>query len=709
MIWTELPTSPATPVVLLLDEPEMSAGYALELTTPARVDKSLAAKEERRVFGRSFRLSTEYTLALDTAAQCSAFRDGLKRLKGELLGVPLWMDQVTLPAASIAGTHTLAGDGTRPIRAGEWYVVFNGDPTAAEIVKVTGWSAANATIAGALEATWPAGSILVPLMFGRFTERPKAEAVTDMHARVPVHLREDSPYALRVNALGTPSIPVLGANVPGHTSAPIWKFAPEGNVRPINSTEADAITKEFGYVREVPRYDYSQPVRRGLEADFTATSRAQIESIELFFRDRRGTTRPFFVPSWLSDLELAADAAIGAGTLQTVVSVYADPAYTGHPGQPYLAVCDPLTDAVDAFKVASVSAGTITLTGTTPRAYRRGDWIVTHLLSARFGTATLRWEYETDQWARTRLNFLEQTDEYLTPSSDEPEPVFLFRFTENLRAPFTPTVWRFTSYEDAFTVDGDGTYTPAPFGFGEFRQSTRLEDEELEIRSWLFAGNPLGRLWPITIEGPLLVELFEADAALPLAEPELLFKGEIAGCEPEGKGVIASAVPWGRTLEQRLPNFRFQGPCNYLVYGTGCGADPTVFRISGTIVSADLDGRRLIINAGGAKPEGYFASGGFLEVLLSGGTKVETRGVLQSEPWASGTQTRLTLTFPLTTAIGSLPGLSARAYPGCDGYPRTCGGTFANYDNYGGHWFVPRENPSIKAIPTKTGGGGKKG
>lgn len=709
MIWTDLPTSPATPIVLLLDEPEMSAGYAIELSTPAKVDKSLASKEERRVFARSFRLSVEYTLALETAAQCSALRHGLKRLKGEMLGVPLWMDQVLLSAAAAAGATTLVGDGTRPIRAGEWYVLTGGNPAGPyELVKVTGWSGASATLAGALQAAWPKESMLVPLMFGRFVERPEAEAITDADAQVPVAIREDSPYALRVNVLGTPSIPALGANVPGHTTAALWTLAPEAT-RQIDRTQADAIAEQLGYGRQTSRYDYSQPVRRGLEADFTCHSRAQIEAIELFFRDRRGTTRPFFTPSWQSDLELTANAASGASTLSTRVGVYADPDYDDHPGQPYLAVCDPLTDRVDPFKVATVAAGTVTLTGTTPRAYPLAEeWMVSHLLAVRFGAAALRWEYETDQDARTRLAFIEQTDEYLSPSSAEPEPVFLFRFTEKLRAPFAPTVWRFTSYEDVWAVSGDGSYTPGPFSFGAVKETTRLDRDELRIRSWLFPGNPLLRLWPLTLEGPLQVELFEADAATPAAAPELLFAGEIEGSEPDGPMTEATAVPWGRTLEQRLPTFRIQGPCNYTVYEPGCDKSRSAMRITGTVVSADLAGRRIIVGAGGAKPEGYFASGGYVEILLAG-DKAETRAVLQSEPWASGTQTRLTLSYPLTTAVGSLPGKTAQIYPGCDGYPSTCGQVFENYDNYGGHFYVPRENPAIKAVPTKTGGGGKKG
>lgn len=83
-------------IALCLAAPNWEQPIVVELTLPATVERSLSADESRRVFASSVRYELEYKALFPTAADSTDFRVWLNRLKGELVAVPMWTDQVEL-------------------------------------------------------------------------------------------------------------------------------------------------------------------------------------------------------------------------------------------------------------------------------------------------------------------------------------------------------------------------------------------------------------------------------------------------------------------------------------------------------------------------------------------------------------------------------------------------------------------------------------
>ena len=87
-----------------------------------------------------------------------------------------------------------------------------------------------------------------------------------------------------------------------------------------------------------------------------------------------------------------------------------------------------------------------------------------------------------------------------------------------------------------------------------------------------------------------------------------------------------------------------------------------------------------------AQGNDYYA-GGWIET--GAGANFETRPIL------SNLGTQFEILKPLKNAT---VGQSIDFYPGCDGQPSTCNTKFSNLVNFGGHPFVPQQNPTHKAM-----------
>lgn len=110
-----------------------------------------------------------------------------------------------------------------------------------------------------------------------------------------------------------------------------------------------------------------------------------------------------------------------------------------------------------------------------------------------------------------------------------------------------------------------------------------------------------------------------------------------------------------------------------------CGADRTLFRVSGTVTGGA--GNTVQAAAFAGQPDHYFV-GGFIEWTADG--DVEWRFITGH---VGDTLTLLTaLSIPVGTALDALPGCDHS--PGDNGCAR-----FSNNVNYGGQAFIPNKNP----------------
>jgi hypothetical protein len=682
-------------IALCLTPPDWAREVKVELNIPTDVAKGISARESRRSFAQSARYTLEYQLDSADAKASTEMRIGLQRLKGETVAVPMWTDQCELSAAKNAGSTVLQKTADMPVRYGAEWILLNDAGTVFEIVVVTAIDATEIHLAAGTAFAWPANTLIFPLLFGRLSERPKFEGITDEILEGTVKFQENSPFARRLNPTAG-AIPTVGANITAFSAMKLFAVQPNWD-KPIDTTEVDILYRTIGFGRTDARQVYDQPVRRGSEFGFLQGARSDIAAIERFFVDRRGTTRVFMMPTWRGDLRLTQDLPIGgdAQLITVEASEYSDATRPAQPGDPYIALISD-TATIDPHKVLTVDEDGLHTQVAVSAAHQYARTIVSHLMLGRFAEAKLSWNYTTDGLASTRLKFIETPDEYATPNSVLPEPVFLYRFTEQLG---TPQYWRFTSYENQFVL-GSETFVPGPFSHGSIRASTKLDQEKIDLMSFNFSGNPLAKFLPFSLEAALALDILEADELDPGATPRTVFTGEVWDLDPKGDEWKSLCLVFGRNLEKQFPNFFIQKVCNYAIYSPvpRCGVDKNAFKTTGNILS--LAGAEIHVGAGNSAAVDYFATG-FLETGAA--AAFERRTILHSEPITGGI--KLILSRPLLKAV---VGQALNMFPGCNGAIETCITRFNNLRRFGGHAYVKNTNPSIKAMEAKQVSGGKK-
>lgn len=681
---------------LLPYEPEWSQTMKVTAKMVTDVERGLSAVESRRVFGSTARYEMEYQAHVAGVLECTRLKQGLDRMKGETVIVPLWTDGMEL-AAGISPTATsLSISGDLRARGSAYYIILNEDTLTYEFVTVSGISGSTVTLAAGVTLAWPAGTRIYPLLFGRFGERPQLTPVTSNRLTAAFHILEDAP-AFRAVFAPASSQGTVGATVPDLADRPFLAIPPDVTEEFTLSSEEDAQTHEIGFTRLTSRYDYAQAPRRLQEMQWTGLNRAQIADLERFFVDRNGVVEAFAVPTWLDDINLSADIAAAATTIHADASAWNDAAYAARPGQPYIALYDD-GDVPTPLSVSSIDIGGIHLAVACPRAFTAARTLGCNLLLVRFANAQLEWEYKNGRVASTRLQMVEVPGEYATTPTPLPKPAFLYEFTEDLP---TPVVWRFTSYESTLTTLGHD-WAPGPFSHDVIKGGIKLEREEVEIDSWDVAGNPLSLFRPFSLEGSLTLRIIEVDVADLTGATTILFAGEVVQVEPEGKYLKATASVGGQLFDLQVPTWSIGPTCNYTVYSRACGLVKTAFEKDGTIAAA-VAGSQTIRVAGAAfnTTAANALATGWLEI--SGGLAgFIRRNVLANLVW-SGAYVECSIHRPAT-----LDGTeTVKFFAGCDGSPDRCT-ALGNFIRFGGARYVPDVNPTLTAVPQISTTGQKK-
>lgn len=693
-------------MALLLALPDWSTPITVEVSIPDDQETGLSGLVSARSFAESPRLTLAFKTYLASAADSTTLRLWLMQLQGQTMAVPMWTDQTEMANAIASGATSITKTADNPVFSGASWIILSADASTYEIVTVNSIVGNTITLAAGTSNAWPAGTMMYPLLFGKFHERPKAEAITDETLTAQFKIDENSSYARRLNPFAG-AIPTVGSGIASFSALPLFDIQPSWE-KPLDTTEVDIIYKQIGFLRQEQQQVYGNPVRRGTELTFYQASRAEIAKLARIYVDRRGRTRPFMTPTWKGDLRLTQDLPVGSNARLVPVepTKFTDPGRPLNPGDYYFAFVGS-DGSVDCQQLTFIDFDGLHMVSAIVASHPFMTTKLSHLLLTRFADKKLTLSYDTDGKATAKVKVIEAPNEY-TGIVSLPEPVFLYRFTHQLSA---PQYSRFTSYENTFVTNTSETFLPGPFSHGSLKLSAKLDQEKLELESFNFSGNPLGLFIPFALEAKLIVDVLEADALNPSTPPKVIFSGRVAEVDAAGNEWKAICQAFGGVLERPFPNFFVQKVCNYVVYTPApcCGVDKNAFKSVGTI--AAIATRTIDVTSSGANtleaaaaaltpPQQYFALG-FIEV--GSGATFEQRMILNSIAITGGV--RLVLDSPLRNAIVSS---SINMYPGCDGAHDTCLNKFANLSRFGGHAFVPDVNPTIKAMTAKTVSPGKK-
>jgi uncharacterized phage protein (TIGR02218 family) len=238
--------------------------------------------------------------------------------------------------------------------------------------------------------------------------------------------------------------------------------------------------------------------------------------------------------------------------------------------------------------------------------------------------------------------------------------------------------WYYTS-GDVAVVYGGHTYEPAPIKRDtiQFREGDEVSTLSLTASdltgpiATYISSNPVDLYW-------IELRKFFRDQVTPAAL--VLFIGQIKSVSMNGAEASVECVGFERMFNEPIPRFRYGPQCNWTLFDGRCGLNRASYKVTGT-VTIEPGSRDLVLVAAALSghEDGYFTLG-----------VAETATAQRLITNHDGDEA--TIRF----AIGGLvDGASVDFYPGCDGRMETCREKFNNLIRFGGHPYVPLDNPAL--------------
>lgn len=250
-------------------------------------------------------------------------------------------------------------------------------------------------------------------------------------------------------------------------------------------------------------------------------------------------------------------------------------------------------------------------------------------------------------------------------------PVECYRFIGSFRE------YLYTSADEPVTLDGR-TYQPAAISRDSLRAGTQ-EDDTLALELTLPHDTTVVREYAYADSPPALsLEVFRVhrDSNF-VTDFILMWKGEVISFSVDGRTATLS-VPsiFARALQGDVPTIYWQGPCNHVLFDNQCGLN-----------RADYITETSILLVSGTDIE--VVDQGFADNFLVSGEMVNLRtGERRLITFNQANLLKVRVKFA-DARVGDTVQLSA----GCDHSFTTCKAKFSNGLRFGGHPFIPADNP----------------
>lgn len=675
-----------SPVVLFMLPPNFATEIKVSLSVMDQAQVTQNNKSSTRSFTDKGRYTIEMECLCGNVQESTDVRMGLNRLKNEYVSLPLWVDNVVLTAQTTAGTSTATYSGAfPPARFGAFWIFIDLDTYIFEILSVTSVTGTTVTFSTPTVFTWPIGSILMPLIFGRFSvsNPPTFTKLTESVNTLAFTFEEKSPLSNAINPFPS-SLATVQTNIGLSGPERLWNVPCTYSSSEADNVVVDIDYERIGFVREDAAYTYPQVPRRVTELSFELCTRKQIALIESIFIDRRGRTINMWVPTFRNDLDLIV-ATPGSNPSQVFIngnSRYLDTNFTTHPGYPYLCLNDNTGQAIFPFKISSIAGNVIFPIVPITQAFAVNAKISALILS-RFQDAQIQWTYRSDGYAYTTIKWVEATEDYFSPPFQElvAQGYHFYNVNEAVN-----THWWYTSFESTLVVPTLGTFIPGLFSHAEIKMGLDMGSDEADIVSFQFVGNPLSLLMPWTLVGDLNVDIFDINRIS--LTWDRLFSGTVEELNTEGAKITAKVLGFGGMYDQQFHRHVMAGDCPYAVYSPECGAGRSAANTV-TVTITSISGNNIIVSPPVGGPGNVFANG---LCQINGGPQVQFLHIVQN----NSTSFQLSRP-PVSTPIGSIATISL----GCDGTSVQCEGFFNNLVNFGGEDNIPPTNPSVTAVATK--------
>lgn len=247
------------------------------------------------------------------------------------------------------------------------------------------------------------------------------------------------------------------------------------------------------------------------------------------------------------------------------------------------------------------------------------------------------------------------------------EPVECYRFAQG------SNTWFYTS------ADADQTYLRDVYATELITRAPTEQNQEdwsgsLEVT--LPADNQVSLLWADYLPvSPVALTIYRVHRSAP-TDGVTIFVGTVSGCKYSDGQAVLTCNPLTGAFRRPVPWQMYQSQCNHPLYGTGCGVNKNLFRLS--VVLDGVSGMQVTAAALAGQADGWW-SNGWLQ---------DSSGAIRWILAHAGD------TIQLVAAIAGLaPGDTVSVYAGCDRTEATCRTKFSNLDRFGGWSRIPLKNP----------------
>lgn len=256
-------------------------------------------------------------------------------------------------------------------------------------------------------------------------------------------------------------------------------------------------------------------------------------------------------------------------------------------------------------------------------------------------------------------------------SINQSAPVECYRFVGSFRE------YLYTSADRQVQLGGR-TYLPAAIRRESLRAGTQ-DDDNLALEIQLPFDTTVVRDYAYADSPPALrLEMYRSHRGLNMSSDfVLLWRGEVVSFNVDGR-IASLVIPsvFARLLQGDVPSAFWQAPCNHVLFDTRCGLSRSTYSTTTSVVL--VAGREIQV-----------ADQEFSNAFLVGGEMVNQRnGERRMITSNEDNLIEVRVNF-VDMRVGDTVELTA----GCDHSFATCKAKFDNGLRYGGHPFIPSDNP----------------
>jgi hypothetical protein len=290
--------------------PDWAAGLLERLEWYTDVLQAYKGQEQRRSLRLAPRQQIELAITLSGADR--RHMEAVLWGKGsQLFALPLWFDAIPLTATLTAGATSIPLDpALRQFAVGDFLMLIGDVPAAAEFVAVSTITS-SIGLSTATSATWPAGTLVVPVRAARIDGGLNFPRFTGDVSSVRLRFECIDPANYTASAAGSyRSLPVFEEQVD-------WSTDPSMGLERILSV----FDSGTGFLVIDDVADLPIPA---LSCAYTLTSRAAIDTWRKRLYALRGKQGPIWVPSRAADLNVVATISSVATTIDVEWCGYTD-------------------------------------------------------------------------------------------------------------------------------------------------------------------------------------------------------------------------------------------------------------------------------------------------------------------------------------------------------------------------------------------------